>query len=247
MMPPFDKAAVTHPVPKRLHVIWVGSPPPAHVEKVWEIWEKALPDDWTIFTWTDGSVNSHPALGRAARQARKMGQNWRGVADILRVWVLALYGGVYIDSDCLPTAQHVEGMVNRERLSSRLAGRSAWMGDSPGTEAKAENVRPNGFLGFPAAHPMLEAVAHRAEEQMRRGVTNEHFVAGPRTWAAVYAELGADQRPIIDRNFLVTGDPAQTLTNGRGATLVRRMVDGDATLDTAVLAKMFPGMTGVHP
>ena len=83
-------------IPKILHYVWVGpKEKPALVQQHIISWKKACPT-WEIKEWGDNSTKelNYPFLKEAYAV-----QKYAFVADFLRVYAVATYGGVYIDSD----------------------------------------------------------------------------------------------------------------------------------------------------
>jgi len=79
-------------IPKILHMIWIG-PTPFPYEANFNSYRKKHPG-WQIHLWTDKNL---PAL-----QNKKIYDSipiWTTKADLLRLEILAKYGGVYVDVD----------------------------------------------------------------------------------------------------------------------------------------------------
>ena len=89
-------------IPRILHLVWVGEPrelKPYVVENIAR-WKELMPH-WTIKLWTDDDLSVFPAevrckLDETTHCAQK--------SDILRMFILKKYGGVYVDADIRPTA-----------------------------------------------------------------------------------------------------------------------------------------------
>lgn len=78
-------------IPKIIHQIWLG-PEPRPVEWM-ETWKQKHPD-WAYKLWTE--ENLPPMQNRKQFDAIN---TYNGKSDILRMEVLYLYGGIYVDAD----------------------------------------------------------------------------------------------------------------------------------------------------
>jgi len=82
-------------IPKILHMIWIGPKPfpyEANLQKYIE-----LHPEWKINLWTDSNL---PRLRN--RKIYKSIPIYAARADLLRIEILAIYGGVYVDADSYP-------------------------------------------------------------------------------------------------------------------------------------------------
>jgi len=82
-------------IPKRIHLIWLGSRLPERCQKVVDSWKKFHPK-WDIKVWTDEDV---PHFGMENKAAFDKSINWGEKSDIWRYEILYRYGGIYIDTD----------------------------------------------------------------------------------------------------------------------------------------------------
>lgn len=82
-------------IPKILHYVWVGPRPlpDADIARI-EHWRRLQPD-WEFRFWTNDNL---PLQSRFLRQAFSV-RAWNRVANLARMWALAEYGGVYLDTD----------------------------------------------------------------------------------------------------------------------------------------------------
>lgn len=105
-----DPNDITTPVeiPKIIHMIWLGSSPPKSVSKIFDSWLEHH-WDWRFFFWND--ANQEFIWEKFASQHSQEFSSIKALydeltipaykADVLRLVVLSLYGGVYVDSDML--------------------------------------------------------------------------------------------------------------------------------------------------
>lgn len=206
-MLPLSRPAVNE-IPRILHQIWIGSPPPAWVRRTWATWDVFMEEhhgDWTIQRWTDNSLDSvgsaHP-LVRTLRAAGRVGMTPRGTADLLRVQAVSLFGGLYFDSDTVPL----------QPLDRFVGDRGGWIGTAPRTEGT--RTIANASFGFPAGHPFLGRVWEYAEDALARGVHSDSHIAGPHAWRKVLSSTSASLT--VDYTFANEWDRDLQRTMGAG-------------------------------
>ena len=85
-------------IPKTIHYIWLGeNKPNDHVKKCMQSWRVLQESGWNIKKWDDHSLQqlNPPKVVTAALENKK----YAFAADWLRLYVLYLEGGVYLDTD----------------------------------------------------------------------------------------------------------------------------------------------------
>jgi mannosyltransferase OCH1-like enzyme len=82
-------------IPKKIHMIWLGSAPPAFVRKMFDSW-KRMHSDWSVKLWTQKDVDSFHLKNK---QIYKAAKNWGEKSDIFRYELLEREGGIYVDAD----------------------------------------------------------------------------------------------------------------------------------------------------
>jgi mannosyltransferase OCH1-like enzyme len=85
-----DKSVV---IPKKLHMIWLGSPLPSQYQNIITKW-KALHPAWEFKLWTDKDVIKLTYAGLYSKVT-----NLGIKSALLRYEILYQYGGVYVDTD----------------------------------------------------------------------------------------------------------------------------------------------------
>lgn len=81
-------------IPKLAHFIWLGSPPPPTVlDNVTRFQE--LHPNWSVRLWRDLPENLPDEMRTVCKEAPLLCM----VSDILRIWLLHQFGGVYLDCD----------------------------------------------------------------------------------------------------------------------------------------------------
>lgn len=90
-------------IPKLLHQFWTGPPMPKVYQEFTEKWRKLHPE-WEVIVW--GQERELPLLINQTYfdRAAEICPNYVGqlTSDILRLELLYLYGGVWVDTDCEP-------------------------------------------------------------------------------------------------------------------------------------------------
>lgn len=84
-------------IPKIIHYCWFGGNPlPTAAKKCMESWKKYCPD-YEIIAWneTNYPIAEAPLYVRQAYEAKK----WAFVTDVVRLYALYHFGGVYMDTD----------------------------------------------------------------------------------------------------------------------------------------------------
>lgn len=167
-------------IPPVLHRIWVGPTDdiPAWVKASWARWDRWLDErsrfDWTVHTWTNESVQALGPMRKAAEVADAYGLPPRGKADLLRVVATSLFGGWYMDADVVLLRSLDDLTLNPEV--------TVWTTSHP--ESFEQQVLWNGGFGAGPRSEYMASILAFAQRKLERGVTNEHFLAGPRAYRA---------------------------------------------------------------
>lgn len=92
-------------IPKIIHQIWLGGPPPKAYSAWMEAWRNLPGFEYRL--WTDKEASEFPLKNRTLYNTTP---NLAGKSDILRYEILYRYGGVYIDTDieCLSGESVIE-------------------------------------------------------------------------------------------------------------------------------------------
>ena len=147
-------------IPKQLHQIWLGGPPPPAVLTWIETWRAHHPD-WEHTLWTD---DNRPELVNEAQFERA--PSWAMKADLLRYELLLRHGGVYVDAD----------FECHRSIAPLVASRDLVLVSEFG-------VICNGFMGSEAGHDFLTLCVDRSGAAVARAtpaeVARPHLVTGP--------------------------------------------------------------------
>lgn len=84
-------------IPKIIHYTWFSEDPfPATVEKCIASWHQHMPD-WEYMLWDAERIKDIDSVWlKECLQEHK----WAFAADYIRVYAVARYGGIYLDTDC---------------------------------------------------------------------------------------------------------------------------------------------------
>ncbi|RYG45800.1 MAG: glycosyl transferase, partial [Chitinophagaceae bacterium] len=83
-------------IPKIIHYVWFGGNPlPPLAVKCIDSWKKFLPE-YEVREWNE--TNFPIAEFRFAKEALKS-RKFAFVSDVVRLWALKEFGGVYMDTD----------------------------------------------------------------------------------------------------------------------------------------------------
>lgn len=158
-------------VPTILHQVWVGDHPPQWVRRMWEDWDRHLPEGWTTRRWTNVTTRLSPVTRNLMPTIEHL--PYRMQADLLRVWVTYHEGGVYADSDTVPLAP--------ADSFAPYAPHRDWVMTDP-SEKDSTVVLRNAFFGMRRYSPNLRRVWEYGTVQLARGIRTDHFVMGPRAF-----------------------------------------------------------------
>jgi hypothetical protein len=168
-------------IPKVLHVVWLsGDPLPDLVQKCLSSWRQVMPD-FVIRLWTLDDL-SRLRVCDFAREAIAH-KRWAFATDVLRLEILRIHGGIYLDSDVLALRSLTpllgyQGFTAVEMHPSIFAeGGGALMLDSSGRRIVCEGVSRVPGVGIQAA--VLGAVpGNPFVEECCRYYARSRFVLG---------------------------------------------------------------------
>ena len=100
-------------IPKIIHYCWFGGNPlPELAQKCIESWKKYCPD-YEIKRWDETNFDlNYNDYVREAYEAKK----WAFVTDVVRLYALVHYGGVYMDTD-VEVLKSIDELLNYEAVS----------------------------------------------------------------------------------------------------------------------------------
>lgn len=101
-------------IPKIIHYCWVGGKnKPEDIERYIESWKTHLPD-FEIIEWNESNFDLH--LNMYSREAYDS-KKWAFVSDVVRLYALYTYGGIYLDAD-VEILKPIDGFLNHAAFTS---------------------------------------------------------------------------------------------------------------------------------
>jgi mannosyltransferase OCH1-like enzyme len=143
------------PIPKKLHLIWVGDEAKLPRRSI-ESWKEKHPG-WEFRLWGNAELDGISWKARRQIELFRASGHWEGIADLMRYEILYEHGGVYIDAD-----------------ATCVRPLDDWLLDTPmfaiwENERCAPGLVANGFIGSHRHHPALDAIV-RVTSRMNRPV-----------------------------------------------------------------------------
>jgi len=180
-------AMAAHAIPKTFHYIWLGSGIPQEHERYIDTWKVHHPE-WNFCFWDDvNNVVEMPLSLRhiyedAHEYVPDVGANvWQLRSDILRLQVVAKFGGVYIDTD-------LECLRPIDELASSYEGFAAWEED--------DVYINNAIFGFPRGHRTMYIMMDILEQRagMLKGAGKRaNVISGPHLWTQAWEDFGPEE------------------------------------------------------
>jgi hypothetical protein len=152
------------------------------------------------------------------------------MSDFLRLEVMAMQGGVYMDSDTYPLLP----------LREAYGDMPAWFAHGQDYIKSGAPTVSNAMMGFPQGHPFLSDMFDHGVRALRRGVKNTFDIVGP---AAIRREL--DKVVLASPATEIVVAPAKLFPAYRKADKALEAGLG-RFLSEAELQKRFPNALVVH-
>lgn len=85
-------------IPKIIHYVWLGNAPlPEDMQKCMDSWKKWMPE-YQLMRWDDEAIRDIDSVFvREALMERK----WAFASDVIRLYAIHKYGGIYMDTDVM--------------------------------------------------------------------------------------------------------------------------------------------------
>ena len=208
-------------IPAVVHLIWVGGAMPGWAAHNVEQWNLAVADDGLEVRFWDDEAAAGTLTMRFLRD-----RDIPAViaADLLRLELLYLRGGVYMDLDTVPLRS----------LGEWVGRRKSWLGQHAHFEDDKTEPFNNATMGFVPGHPLPAAIWQYGIRAVNRGLKSAFSVAGP----------------VIFRKFVTTGDYDVDVPRGPFETVRNRHkkveVSRGGVFTQAELREMFPEAVVVH-
>lgn len=168
------------PIPRTVHLVWVGTAPPEWVLRRWEEWRQwGEVHGYGIRTWTNEDLTTGELPQTVAVQGELHQRGFTSpiiLADFLRVEAVIREGGIYMDTDMIPM-----------RGFDSLPQAGAWCSLLP--RRRGPQKLNNGAFGAAAFHPAVTAVWDRSVANVQRGIKKVDNIAGPAPWTWVWKEM----------------------------------------------------------
>lgn len=169
-------------IPKIIHQIWIGDKRiPKHIGQWMQEIKDAHPN-YTYYLWTDRNLPKLPeALSHIYHNSTDP-ITWPTKSDLLRIYIVYKYGGVYMDADF----KLIDGLNN---LSDEFENKDGiiTVSDTYGMEALGNN-----FFAFDKNHFMLQLLMD--------DINSVHQWIGPNYWANTISNyFGYDELVTFDR------------------------------------------------
>lgn len=135
-------------IPKKIHYCWFGGNPLSPLAlKCIDSWKKYCPD-YEIIEWNESNFDiNYNDYVKEAYQKKK----WAFVTDVVRLYVLINYGGVYMDTD-VELLKSLDELLDYEAVSG----------------FESEDRIPTGLMAAQKGHPLFIEMINDYE--------NEHFL-----------------------------------------------------------------------
>ncbi len=164
-------AAAAMPVPRILHQIWIGSPPPETTD-VWRSY--ASQHGWHYELWDEDALSALSVVDNQVYRHMRDAGDLPGAVDVARYMVLRDQGGLYLDCDWLPVRD--EG----PDTAIPMTGLSAIAEETPRLTGLGSPFLNNSVIAAPPAHPVFKRLLRSLPaviERLPRGPA--WWVTGP--------------------------------------------------------------------
>ena len=85
-------------IPKIIHYVWLGNAPlPEDMQKCMDSWKKWMPE-YQLIKWDDEAIRDIESV--FVREAL-MEKKWAFASDVIRLYAIHKYGGIYMDTDVM--------------------------------------------------------------------------------------------------------------------------------------------------
>lgn len=161
-------AAAGQPVPRLLHQVWIGGPPPAACA-AWADW--AARHGWRYRLWDEAALAEAGVTADPLWRAMCAAGDIPGAVDVARYRVLEAEGGLYLDCDWFPAQPELppEALFPQRGLSVLAE-------PAPRQVAGGHLLLSNALIAAPAGHPAFGALRRALPQMMAR------LPRGPAWW-----------------------------------------------------------------
>lgn len=186
------------PIPRIVHQIWVGSPPPLYLKNFQKEWQETNPE-WDFKTWDENSLVELPDYDKIASVIKTLIHNkvfdnkserehFVLAADLIRLHLLLHFGGIYLDADTSVGKRPLKTIDKSTRTSwACIQGKQIKTG-------AIGSVPQDDFLKFyydVALQRIVEAIETKSS-------LHAVEIAGPRLMTALWKESAIHEMPRPD-------------------------------------------------
>lgn len=177
-------AAQARPVPRLIHQIWIGGPPPAACA-AWAA--HAARHGWTYRLWGEAELEALDLGADPLWRAMRAAGDLPGAVDVARYHVIGRDGGLYLDCDWMPARPDLP-----PDAVLPPAGLSVLAEAAPRQVAGGSLLLSNALIAAPAGHPLFPRLIAALPEMARR------LPDGPAWWVTgpLAFTLAARQGPV---------------------------------------------------
>lgn len=162
-------------VPAHVHQVWVGGDVPDWIQRLWSTWRTfGELHEIEVTQWTPQEVSS----SISARVGDHFGLSPVQVADLFRIEVVALRGGVYMDSDTVPI----------QPMWPFFGNCGGWLAHGQDWTRGGEPTVSNAMFGMPQGSEYMSMLFEHAVKALERGVTNTFDIAGPSAYRRLLSD-----------------------------------------------------------
>ena len=161
-------AAAARPVPKVVHQVWVGGPPPA-VCAIWADW--AARHGWDYRLWDEPALVDLGVTDDPVWRAMRAVGDLPGAVDVARYHILLREGGLYLDCDWFPAGPDLPP----EAIFPQT-GLSVLAEPAPRLVSGQSLLLSNALIAVPSGHPALRRLLTALPQVMAR------VPGGPAWW-----------------------------------------------------------------
>lgn len=174
-IPSLPVRAELGPIPRVVHQIWAGGHPPVWVTGLWDRWDVyAQRNGIEIRRWFDNDI-ARTVSGRVGFEHMLTPVK---IADLLRLELMSLQGGLYMDSDTVPL----------QSLQPYFGDRPGWLAHGQDWTKAGDPTVSNAMMGMPAGTQFMSQMFEHAVKAIDRGVKNTFDIAGPSAYRRILTE-----------------------------------------------------------
>ncbi len=176
------------PIPKIIHLIWLGSPVTLEVMQAVESWKTHHPT-WRIEIWQDADLVDFPWSCKKSKDFFDEAQNWAERSDILRFELLYQFGGIYSDTDVL-CLKSFECLLKRNI--------SFFAGFETNSDYFGMLTLGSAVIGAAKNSPIIKRAIELSQTSQEASETPQHIRSGPGPLTkACYEALHAGKEDLL--------------------------------------------------